>query len=224
MTTIEGLVNSTQIKEIDRPVLLLEDKLGISTGYEGIWQSLLAKTGFVGIDIHRRNIYKSLGAKVQLLTRSGNRIAPGFNPDPKVKRTVSEWVNMQVDSIRPDLILCMDPAVLWLFNPDWDQATLDNLRGGVYYLDGIPVVVMVGISAWHNKKREKDIAKLNDGFTDKEEWEEEHGGDETDSETTNIWIEPLSIPYGRFILTADLQKARRVYRYVQVAKSKNKGK
>lgn len=217
MITIEGSTNS---ESRQRPILLFEDKLGITTGYEGIWNSLLLKVGLAGTDVYRRNIYQRLGDKVSLLTRSGNRKSPGFNPDPSVKRVVQAWVDSQIDAVQPDLIICMDPAILWLFNPEWDQATLDNLRGGVYYLGRIPVVITLGISAWHNKKREKDIARLNDGFTDQEDWEEEFGGDETDSETTNVWIEPLSIPYGRFILTADLQKAKRVYGYVQAAKQK----
>ena len=198
---------------IKRPVILFEDKLGISAGYEGIWQRLLLQTGFGGIEVYRRNIYQRMGKKVQLLIRNGNRKAPGFNPDPKVKRAVGEWVQSQVEAVNPGLLLVMDPAMFWIFNGDWDQATPDNLRGGVYNYNGIPAVIMVGISAWHNKKREKDIARLNDGFTDQDDWEEEHGGDETDSETTDVWIEPLSIPYGRFILSSDLQKARRVYRY-----------
>lgn len=207
-------------------ILLFEDKLGITAGYESIWRNLLVKAGLIGVDVIHRNAHTALGKRHQLLVRKGNRKAPGFNPDPRVINAVATWAGSQIALTKPDLCLCMDPALLFMANPDWDQATLDNLRGGVYKVDGIPFIIMLGIAAWHNKKREKDIAKLNDGYTDREEWEEEHrsesesgdeSGDEGDDEERHeevghVWLEPVSIPYGKFVLLKDLEKANRILR------------
>lgn len=199
-----------------RPILLFEDKLGISSGYESYWQMMLVKAGLSSTDVYRRSTFGSLGHRVQLLTTSGNRKAPGFNPDKKVQEVLTRWTKDQIELLKPRICLCMDPALLFLFNPDWDQATLDNLRGGHYKLHGVHTVVMFGMSAWYANKREKDIARLNDGFTDKAEWEEEHGGDETDSDDlNNMWLEPLSIPYGRFTLQMDLNKASRILKRIE---------
>jgi|SRR5882762_1762630 len=193
-------------------ILLFEDKLGISAGYESIWANLLIKTGFAGMEINRRNSFRHLGRQTQLLIRKGNRVSAGFNPDPRSMDIVRAWVRTQVQLLQPAAIICMDPAILFMFNPDWDQATLDRLRGGVYKLMEKPVVISLPISAWHNVKKEKDIARMNEGFTEEEEWEAEHGGDESDSEVNNIWLEPIIVPYGKFVLQKDLEKLNRILR------------
>ena len=193
--------------------LLFEDKLGITAGYESIWQQLLLQQGFSGVSVERRSAYKALGGKLQLLIRKGNRVSPGFNPDPTTRRLVRTWVEQQMNIVKPTVCICMDPSLLFLFNEDWDQSTLDNMRGGHYEFLGVSFIISLGISAWHNKKSQKDIARLNEGYTDKEEWEAEHGGDEQDTEGLGaIWLEPVSVPYGKFVLRADLGKANRVMR------------
>lgn len=197
---------------MSQSVLLFEDKLGISSGYESIWISLLMASGFLAADINRRNSFRSLGAKVQLLVKKGNRKAPGFNPDPAAQFKIRTWVNTQIQTLSPSGIICMDAAILFMMNPDWDQATLDNLRGGVYKLQGVPCVVSLPITAWHTQKKEKDIARLNEGHTDFTEWEEAHGGDESDAELNNIWLEPVTVPYGKFVLRKDLEKLNRILR------------
>ncbi len=208
-----------------KPILLFEDKLGITPGYEGIWQSLLLKIGFIDTTVIRRNTFKSLGSRVRLLTRSGNRKAPGFNPDTRVQMVLRKWVEAEIKRLNPALILCMDPALLFILNPDWDQATLDKLRGGVYRVYGVTWLVMLPISAWHQKKSDKDIARLNDGFTSRDAWEkatildhvtgeevtDSEEDDEDDDRVGGVWLEPVVIPSGQFILTKDLEKARRLY-------------
>lgn len=191
-------------------ILLFEDKLGITTGYESIWQSLLLQTGFTSVDVNRRNSFRSLGTKVRLLHSSGKRKAPGFNPDPAAQAIIRAWVLKQVEVLEPDAIIVMDPVILFMMNPDWDQATLDNLRGGVYRIQQRPAIVMLPISAWHTQKKETDLARLNSGFTEESEWEEEHGGDEIDADLNDMWIEPVVVPYGKFVLKSDLIKTRRI--------------
>lgn len=194
-------------------ILLFEDKLGITSGYESIWQSILLQARLVDVRILRRNSYSYFGNRVPLLSRKGNRKQPGFNPDPRVQNLITRWIENECEQVLPTICICMDPALMFLANPDWDQATGDNLRGGNYRIMGRPWVFTLPISAWHRKKSEKDIAKLNEGYVDKEEWEEDHGGDSQDTEQAGaIWMEPVTVPEGRFVLRADIAKAGRVLR------------
>jgi len=199
-------------------ILLFEDKLGITEGYSSIWNSLLMKTQLSPTyNVHKRNSFRALGMTNVLLIRHGNRITPGFNTDITVQQNVKRWVIQQIQTVDPAIIICMDPVILFLFNPNWDQATLDNLRGGVYRILERPVVVSLPISAWHNVKKEKDIARMNEGFVDKEEYDEEHDdGDESDHEVNQVWVEPVVVPYGKFVLNADLMKVNRILKRMEV--------
>jgi len=190
-----------------KSILLFEDKLGISSGYEPIWQSLLLKTGLIGYEMNRRNSFRSLATKVQLLTKYKNRIAPSFNPDPRGQQIITQWVKTQISLCKPAGIICMDPALTFLMNPNQDQSTLDTLRGGVYEIFKTPTVISLPISAWHTKKKEKDIARMNEGFMDEEEWEE---ATDSDNELNHIWLEPIVVDYGRFVLHSDLSKLARI--------------
>jgi hypothetical protein len=61
-----------------------------------------------------------------------------------------------------------------------------------------------------------DIAKLNEGYTDKADWEDfrnaEDGEeeDEDDDESSMEWHEPIVVPYGRAVLEFDFQKVARL--------------
>lgn len=190
-----------------KSILLFEDKLGITSGYESIWQSILLKTGLIGYEMNRRNSFRSLASKVQLLTKYKNRVAPSFNPDPRAQQFIAEWVKTQIAICKPAGIICMDPALTFLMNPHQDQSTLDTLRGGIYDVFKVTTVISLPISAWHNKKKEKDIARMNEGFYDEEEWEE---GTDSDNELNHIWLEPIVVDYGRFVLHSDLSKLARI--------------
>jgi hypothetical protein len=192
-------------------ILLFEDKLGVSDGYQSIWTTLLLGVGILANDVYRRNAYRTF-RNYQLLIRQGNRVSPGFNTDEQIQAMLTDWVRTEVNNVNPDLILVWDPAIYFLMNPEWAQATPDNMRGGVYQLFGIPAVCTLPISAWNTKKSEKDIARLNDGFTDKDEWleDQEDESDDDENGTTAIWMEPVSVPYGKFVLRRDLEKAKRV--------------
>jgi hypothetical protein len=186
-------------------MLLIEDKLGISAGYMDSWVSMLAAAGFLGISVPRASMYRDARmSKEALLTRKGNRKAPGHNPD--LLDLVREWVRYTVKRTEARMILCMDPAALGLVEPSWDISTTDNLRGGLYVFDGLPFLVTMPISAIHSKKNPKDIRALNDGAESKGEWEEmEHENEDL------FFIEPYTIPFGRWVLAADLRKAYRIY-------------
>lgn len=191
-------------------ILIFEDKLGITAGYESIWANLMLSSGLARYDVIRRNSFRSLGKNLQLLVRKGNRVTPGFNPDEQAQYKIRTWVLSQVQTLKPLGIICMDPVILFMLNPDWDQATLDTLRGGVYRIEGIPTVVSLPISAWHTKKQMKDIARMNEGHMEQDDWEMAHGGDESDLELNHLWLEPTVVPYGKFVLSADIKKFARV--------------
>lgn len=209
-----------------RPILWFEDKLGITDGYLSIWSSLLQKANLSAVPVHRRSSYQAFGSRLRLLEQKGNRKLPGFNTDPRAQSTIRRWVCNQIRDVNPILCISTDPALGFLANPDWDQATVDNLRGGVYEVESRPWVCTLPISAWHRKKSAKDIAKLNDGFKDRESWEAaraesedaEDGEDdikakeEWESEdNSSFWLEPVMVPEGKFVLTADVCKAGRIY-------------
>jgi len=186
-------------------ILILEDKLGISQGYRDHWISLVLGAGLRPEAVTHRSIWRTQVASMfALLIRKGNRKSPGFNPDPAVQSVVHSWVKGVVEVEKPELILCMDVALLGIVEPAWDIATIDNLRGGVYDYSGTPWLVMTPISAIHTQKRPKDIKVMNDGAESKDEWEEE----ERDPE--ELFIEPYTIPFGKRILAADLRKAYRI--------------
>ncbi len=195
-------------------IILFEDKLGISDGYRDLWASLLLVHEFAGVNVIRRSAYRIFGKQLPLLIAKGNRKTPGFNPDGHVQNVLRSWVNQEIDFLKPIICLCMDPSILFLFNPDWNQSTIDTLRGGVYLHRKVPFVIMFPISAWHSKKKQKDIARLNDGYSDKEEWEAQQELDESDKEEADmhVWLDPVSVPYGKFVLHSDLAKANRVYK------------
>lgn len=142
-------------------------------------------------------------ASKQLLTKVGNRKAPGFNP--AILREVREWIRDQIRAHKDcKLILCQDPACLGVVEPSWDISTLDNLRGGVYDFDGIKFLVIPPVSVIHSKKNPKDIRAMNDGAENREEWEEE------DRNPEELYVEPYTIPFGSWILHRDLTKAVRL--------------
>lgn len=186
-------------------ILLLEDKLGITSGYSYIWDQLVLNANLGGHHIRRASIWKSPIAKsTKLLTSKGNRKSPGYNPDPGVLAVEATWLRKRIVEAKAEAILCMDLAMLGMVEPDWDNATIDNLRGGLYHFDSIPFLITVPISAVHTKKKQKDIRAMNAGAENEEEWEDEEH-DEKD-----LFIEPYTIPYGKWILQADLKKLTRV--------------
>lgn len=185
------------------PILLIEDKLGITSGYLGHWESMCMAAGLNPRGFIHRSLYRdSYSRALPLMIKKGNRKTPGFNPE--VMGTVANTVHKWIKEIQPELILCMDLVALGLVEPSWDIATIDNCRGGVYDVNGIKFVITVPISAINTKKSPKDIKAMNDGVADKDEWEEsEHDEEE-------LFVEPYTIPYGKWVLASDLRKVNRL--------------
>lgn len=192
-------------------ILVLEDKLGITDGYMPHWTSMCMSAGLGAQRLVRYSAWKSptlMGRA--LLVQKGNRKSPGFNPDLEIRGLLHSWAVESIVKSGARAVLCMDVALLGLVESRWEIATIDNLRGGLYWFDvgnrEVPFLVTVPISAIHNQKKPKDIRRLNDGYESKDEWDED--ADEHDPD--DIWMEPYTIPYGRFVLMRDLQKLARI--------------
>ena len=204
-------------------VLVLEDKLGITDGYKPAWTSMLLKARMNPGAFIYRSVWRDprlVKHRAKLLIHKGNRKSPGFNPE--VQSTLRTWFKLILHDTKPQLIICMDVALLGLVEPEWANATIDNLRGGVYRLAGIPVLIMTPVSAINTQKKLKDIQALNEGAGSKEEFlaKQVEPGDDDDDESDRdglddreekFFIEPYVIPYGHIILRFDLAKARRLY-------------
>lgn len=194
-------------------IVLLEDKLGVTSGYSSHWESMLLKAGIMPTLVRRFSTYKSPTlSRLTLLTKKGNRKSPGFNPDAFTQSQLLGWVEHTLSSMRAELVLCMDTALLGLVEPAWDIATIDNLRGGIYDFNGIPWIVIQPVSVIHSMKQPKDIRILNDGAESEEEYEEQ------EHDPNELWLEPYTYPLGKRVLAADLAKAARIYKRIQDAK------
>lgn len=222
-------------------LVYIADKVGISTGYQNIWASMLLAAKIDQSRVRTISIYRQMPEMVWL-RQYANRKAPTWNPS--MVEHYRRWLDTIILAWRPTLILSADPASLWLCNADASFATLDNLRGGVYDYNGTKVLLTLPITAWHQQMKEKDIAAANKGFTDKNEFEEfysrsssndddeesdEDSAEGTDGEAevteaasdasgtdddheSQIFYTPLIVPYGKFVLNADMMKAGRIIR------------
>lgn len=158
-----------------KQILVFQDKLGITAGYESIWNSLLIGARIDGHNFKRFSSYNSPIGKLHLLIKKKNRKTPGFNPD--IVGKVRQWFETHCDGNKPDAVLVMDPALFGLFESEWDSATTDKMRGGVYYYktsagNKFPVVITTPISAVHRRMDPKEIAILNQGVYSEAEFYE----------------------------------------------------
>jgi hypothetical protein len=186
-------------------ILVLEDKLGITAGYMDMWENMVIRVGLLPQMFRRYSLYKSpVVSHLPVLIQKGNRKAPGFNPDSQVATQVRHWFAETVNKTLPQMIIVMDAALLGIFEPNWDNATIDNMRGGVYQYKGATVLIMTPISAVNRQRQLKDVRAMNDGAESKTEWEEE----EHDPE--ELYIEPYTIRSGKWIFQRDLAKLARL--------------
>lgn len=215
-------------------VLVFVDAIGITEGYKAIWWKLLNQVGITEQNtyITTRSSYQAFPGKKHLEWKK-TRKQPGFNTDPAMQRLVKRWVAGCIEQHKPDLIICFDSALLFLVNPDWLQATLDKLRGGLYIEFGIPWVITLPLTSWHSKAKSTDIAKLNQGFVEKGDFQDykqeleyeslnsESDDDERDVDDENEkarmeWHEPVVIPFGKIVLKFDLEKVARLLSRIPV--------
>lgn len=217
-------------------VLVFMDAIGVTQNYKPIWWKLLNEAGITETNTHvtLRTSYTAFPKKQHLEWRK-TRKQPGFNSDASMQARVTAWVRSCIAQHEPDLIICFDPALLFLLNPDWSQATLDKLRGGLYIEFNLPWVVTLPLTSYHSKAKSTDIAKLNQGFVEKGdfqdykqelEYDELNSKDDSDDDERDIddenekarmeWHEPVVIPFGKIVLRYDLQKVARLLSRIEV--------
>jgi len=218
----------------EKHILVFEDKLGITDGYQHAWASLLQRAKLATTSIRRINLHRSELRSKPVLVRKGNRKQPGFNAD--LLPEVTHWFEEHLHRFTPAACLIMDPALFGLVEIDWKSATTDNLRGGVYDYETsrgykVKIVITTPMSAVNRRMDPKEIAMLNQGAYSKSEWQElqdhresldaaaaaeaEANGevndkDDHDRDESAFFLPPYKIPYGRFVLSVDLNRLRRV--------------
>lgn len=220
-------------------LLVFMDAVGITEGYKPLWHRLLTRVGITEqtVQVTLRSSYHHFSGK-QHLEWKKTRKQPGFNTNLAMQARVKKWVQGVIEQHQPDLIVCFDPALLFLLNPDWSQATLDKLRGGLYIELGVPWVVTLPMTAYHTKAKSTDIAKLNQGFIEKGDFndfqkeldyssldspedDEDSEDQETETDRRNEdsrmeWHEPIIIPFGKTVLRYDFEKVQRLLSRIPV--------
>ena len=219
-------------------ILVFEDKLGITEGYKHAWNSMLLSAGLLGpqFSFFHRKASQHIPQN-QLLHWSKQRKTVGFSQNPEHRTATLRWVLGQIQITKATFVVLMDPALLFIVNQDWNQATNEILRGGVYDIkvndtQRLKFLVTVPISAINRSVKMKDIAALNNGISDKDEWDELRGrgmgmspvidedgnldedddSDEDDEVRSMEWYNPITVPYGKFCIQSDLHKLGRLLR------------
>lgn len=221
-------------------ILVFQDKLGITPGYKSSWEEMLLSAGL--LDSSHRFFFERSYAHFKLddlLQIKGNRKSPGFVEDPTCQIKLLKWVWEKIKFHGATHIVMMDPALFFIVNQHWEQATHDLLRGGVYHIRArpeetqtLPVLIMCPIHSINRGMKPKDIAALNNGFDSRDEWddmykgaklriapseelESESNGSEEEQEAedqTHWWYAPVVIPFGKFCFQRDLNKLGRILR------------
>ena len=178
-------------KTSTKRILYLTDKFGVSQGYSKSFSLMLANCGIKRKQVIETNIY---GLVNKPLIKKGNRKAWGFNPERKDE--IEAAFNQRIETVAPDIIVCSCPAILgFLCDWDWDLATLDKCRGGVYYYRGIPVIVTYPITAIHQQVDQRLLK---------------------DADGDDIAYEPYRVKQGAWILARDWEKVGRFNLGVQI--------
>lgn len=205
-------------------IVIFQDKLGITEAYRFIWEQMLLKAGILSPKIRFIKV-KSYDHfhQSELLMWKGNRKSPGFIEDPGNQIRLLNWVKKTLMDSNAEFALFMDPALFFIVNQKWEQATSELLRGGMYEVKlidrNVPILVTVPISSVNRQMKPKDIAALNNGFADYEDWkamfdpDDEFDSDDDTDETSEVnqmeWYSPVIVPFGKFCLQMDLFKLRR---------------
>lgn len=170
-------------------VLYMTDRYRVSAGYAPLFDKLVAQAGIRRSQIVTADIYNLVDKPLK--KRRANEALMRFDPDKKEQ--IAAAFEQRVKTIKPSLIVCSCPASLGIFNGwDLDSATLEKMRGGVYYYgpDRIPVIITYPITAIHQKVDSRIVSN-------------DDGDEDTES--------PYKVQQGNVILKWDWQKAGRYF-------------
>lgn len=164
-------------------ILYITDQYKVSRGYEPAFTRMLNKAGIRRQQVITADIYKLVDTP---LIRKGNEKTWRFNPEKK--EAIQGAFDLRIQAVQPTLIVVSDPAVLGvLVNWDWNLATLDKCRGGVYNYAGIPVVVTYPVTVINTHVDESLV----------------HGEDDENKQ------QPYRVKSGAWILQRDWEKVGR---------------
>lgn len=167
-------------------ILYLTDKFGVSQGYMPAFTKMVHKCGIPRHCITITHIYNLVDKP---LKKKGNEKVWRFDPDKL--DAITQAFRQRVSAIKPTLIVVSDPAILGVLSGgDSRSATIDKMQGGVYDFAGIPVIVVLPITAI-NQRVDTRIIENEDGEEDKQS--------------------PYRVPDGQQILMWNWQKVGRFF-------------
>lgn len=168
-------------------ILYFTDRYKVSQGYEPAFTKLLNKSGINRHEVITTDIYNLVDAP---LKKKANESAWKF--DPLKLPEITKAFHQRINTIRPSTIVVSCPAILGVLSMgDSRLATFAKMRGGVYWVDQIPVVVTYPITAIHQQIDARLITN-DDGEEDKQA--------------------PYRVQQGAQILTWDWQKIGRFFK------------
>lgn len=169
-------------------VLYFTDKFRVSAGYNPAFTRMVNKAGIKRNQIVITDIY---GMVEKPLSKYRNRNTWSYNPEQldRIKQIFAQ----RVESFKPKVIVISCPAVIGIFAQSQADATLEKMRGGVYFYgeDKIPVIICYSITAIHRHVDSRIIQNEDDGTEDT--------------------IEPYRVQHGKEILVWDWQKVGRYF-------------
>lgn len=145
-------------------ILYVTDKFGISDGYKPAFQSLLKAAGIPSGGILTTHIYNIVKSP---LKKYGNETTWKFDIDKldEIRRAFDARLN----AIKPDLVVVSCQACLGVITGgDIKGSTLEKMRGGVYEYNGYRVIIVLPITAIHQRVDSR-IIENEDGDRDTQE-------------------------------------------------------
>lgn len=162
-------------------IIWFVDRFGLPGSYQRIWVRMLAEQGVNAKDVRVLSLHKM--ANRQLLTKYGARKAPTWIPDEGPR--ILQQIDHIVEKAKPQAVVLAAPEALACLGLHPEFATLHNLRGSVYWRNGVPHLVMLPISAWNSLVSQKEIGAANYGYESQDTFiaaQASSGGDSSDRE------------------------------------------
>jgi len=141
-------------------IIWVFDRFGLPGKYHSIWLRLLKSSGIDPSKVRAVQLSRIIPG--QLLTRYKSRKAPTWIPERE--NEIKLAISALIEASGATAVVLAAPESLAVLDMDPDFATLHNLRGSVYWRNGIPHIVMLPMSAWHTLVSQKEIGLANYGF------------------------------------------------------------
>lgn len=146
-------------------ILWYIDRFGLPGRYHTIWLQCLKAQGINPSSVLAISLHKTILGK-QLLSRYATRKAPTWHPD--AAESIRSRMRDHLAKYRPSAVVLAAPESLACIGLSPEFATLHNLRGGVYRIEGVPHIVTLPMSAWTSLVSQREIGLANYGFESSE--------------------------------------------------------